>query len=63
MNTRTQLVVPADLADAAARRADLPEDTTLAVLARFALARLAGWPNDAALAVARGRRAGAGAGE
>jgi hypothetical protein len=50
-------VVPADLAAAAARRSGLPEDTALAALARFALARLAGWPADAALTVARGRRA------
>ena len=56
MNTRTQLVVSSDLAAAAARRAPgLPEDAGLAVLARYALARLAGWPHSAALNAARGR--------
>ena len=42
---------------AAARRSVLPEDTALAALARYALAKLAGWPTGAALTVARGRRA------
>ena len=42
---------------AAARRSALPEDTTLAALARYALAKLAGWPTGAALTVARGRQA------
>jgi hypothetical protein len=56
LNTRTQLVVPADLAAAARRRAaDLPADAGLAMLARYALARLAGWPSSAAVTVARGR--------
>lgn len=56
MNTRTQLVVSSDLASAAARRATgLPSDAGLAALARYALARLAGWPSSAALDAARKR--------
>lgn len=54
MNTRTSLVVSPTLADAAARRAgSLGADATLAMLARYALARLAGWPDSAAREVAR----------
>jgi len=53
VNTRTQLTVPAELAAEALRRSGLPDDTGLAELARFALARLAGWPKPAALAIAR----------
>jgi hypothetical protein len=56
MNTaRTQLVVPGELVADARRRSGLPEDATLAQLARFALARLAGWPVAAALTVAKGK--------
>lgn len=57
MNTRTQLVVSPDLADAARRRAPgLADSDGLAVLARYAMARLAGWPHSAALdAAKRGR--------
>lgn len=58
MNSRTQLVVPGELAADAFRRSGLPEDATLAQLARYALARLAGWPRPAALAVAAGKAKG-----
>lgn len=53
MNTRTQLIVPAELAAEALRRSGLPRDATLAQLARFAVARLAGASPAVALAVAR----------
>ena len=52
VNTRTQLTVPAGLATEALRRSGLSGDTGLAALARFALARLAGWPPPAARTVA-----------
>ena len=41
------------LADAAAKRAGLGADATLAMLARYALGRLAGWPHMAAVEAAR----------
>lgn len=65
MNTRTTLVVSPTLAAAAARRADgLGSDAGLADLARYALARLAGWPHTAALdAARRAPRPGKGASE
>jgi hypothetical protein len=54
LNTRTNLVVSPTLADAAARRAPgLPDGAGLSALARYALARLAGWPHSAALDAAR----------
>lgn len=57
MNTRTQLTVPGPLADAAARRAGADLDGAgLAALARYALARLAGWPHTAAVTAARTTR-------
>jgi hypothetical protein len=59
MNSRTQLVVPGELATEALRRSGLPDDATLAQLARFALARLAGWPRAAALVIAAGKSKGA----
>jgi hypothetical protein len=57
VNTRTTLVVSPTLADAAARRAPgLPDGAGLSALARYALARLAGWPHTAALDAARFQR-------
>jgi hypothetical protein len=58
VNTRTSLTVPAELAADALRRSGLPRDATLTQLCRFALARLAGWPPAAALAVSKAKGKG-----
>lgn len=49
----TYLRVPESLAGAARKKAGLPPDAGLAALARYALARLAGWDKDASLNAAR----------
>jgi hypothetical protein len=54
---RTSLRVPGGLAADALRRSGLPAGTTLAGLAWFALAKLAGWPDPAAR-LAAGHKAG-----
>ena len=56
MNRRTYLIASDTLTDAAAKRAPgLTDADGLAALARYALARLAGWPHSAALDAARVR--------
>lgn len=47
------VAVPEALADDARRAAQLPARTSVQALIRLALARLAGWPDSAALTVAR----------
>jgi hypothetical protein len=49
----THLRVPDALAEAARQKAGLPRWAGTAALARYALARLAGWNREAALSVAR----------
>lgn len=57
----TSVKLDPSLTDAARRAAGLPADTGITALIRYALARLAGWPEDAARAVGRIQGGGAGA--
>ena len=59
---RTQLVVADDLVAEAAEHADLPAGAGLAALARYAMAKLAGWSDGAARSAARALPRGASAG-
>ena len=49
----TNLSVPDALVNAARRQAELPEEAGLAAMARYALARMAGWDQEASVTAAR----------